>query len=138
MVPNGYELKGLESKELSYRLMGILFDVHNTMGGGYQEKYYQKAIKLSLIEGKIPFLEQVRADLIIKGQTIGRYYIDFVIDHKIVLEIKSRLNFSKRDVAQVLGYLRQSNLDLGILASFSTDGLKYKRLLRGFGNKFGN
>ncbi|OGC03656.1 hypothetical protein A2276_07305 [candidate division WOR-1 bacterium RIFOXYA12_FULL_43_27] len=123
-------------KELSYRIMGILFDVHNTMGGGYQEKYYQKAIKLSLVEQKIPFLEQVRTDLVVHGQIIGRYYIDFVIDHKVVLEIKSRINFSKRDIIQVLGYLRQSNLNLGILASFSTDGLKYKRILKGFENRF--
>jgi GxxExxY protein len=134
----GMEAKKIIHKELSYRLMGILYAVYNALGPGYQEKYYQKAIKLYLMKEQIPYLEQVRADLIIKGQVIGRYYIDFVIDHKIVLEIKSRLNFSKRDVLQVLGYLKQSGLELGILASFSTEGLKSKRILRGFGNKFGD
>jgi len=121
-------------KELSYKIMGILYDVYNSLGSGYQEKYYQKAIKLYLMKERIPYLEQVRADLIVKGQIIGRYYMDFVIDHKIVLEIKSRLNFSKRDILQVLGYLKQSNLELGILVSFSTEGLKSKRILRGFRN----
>jgi len=127
--------KKIIHKELSYKIMGILYAVYNTLGPGYQEKYYQKAIKLYLMKEQIPYLEQVRADLIIKSHIIGRYYIDFVIDHRIVLEIKSRLNFSKRDILQVLGYLKQSGLELGILVSFSNEGLKFKRILRGFGNK---
>lgn len=84
-------------KELSYKIIGILYGVYNKLGPGYQEKYYQKAIRMLLMQEKIPFLEQVRTDLVFGGQIIGRYYIDFVVGHKIVLEIKSRLNFSKKD-----------------------------------------
>ena len=125
-------MAGIIHKELSYKLIGILYDIYNNLGAGYQEKYYQKAIKLVLDKEKIPCLEQVRADLEIRGVNIGRYYIDFVIDHKIVLEIKISTNFSRRDVRQVIGYLRKSNLDLGILVTFAPGGLKFKRILRGF------
>lgn len=119
-------------KDLSYKIVGILYNIYNNLGAGYQEKYYQKAIKMVLEKEGIPCLEQVRTDLDIRGTTIGRYYIDFVIDHKIVLEIKVSTNFSRRDIRQVLGYLRKSGLELGILVTFATDGLKFKRILKGY------
>ena len=118
-------------KELSYDIVGILYDIFNKLGPGYQEKYYQKAIKTALDNEKIPYLEQVRADLEYKGRFIGRYYIDFVINHQIVLEIKISSNFSKQAIRQVLGYLRKSGLELGILATFGNEGLKFKRILKG-------
>jgi len=122
-------------KELSYRLVGILYKVYNALGSGFQEKYYQKAIGRILKKERIGFLEQVRADLEIEGVTIGRYYIDFVIDNKIVLEIKAKTFFSKRDIKQVLGYLKRSGIELGLLVAFSPDGLKFKRILRGHHKK---
>jgi GxxExxY protein len=119
-------------KDLSYKIIGILYEVYNNLGPGYQEKYYQNAIKMAFERAGIPFLEQVRADLDFKGRFIGRYYIDFVVDHKIVLEIKVSSNFSRRDIRQVIGYLKKSGLELGILASFAGESLKYKRILKGY------
>ncbi|MBU0573717.1 MAG: GxxExxY protein [Candidatus Margulisiibacteriota bacterium] len=117
--------------ELSYGIVGILFKVYNQMGGGYQEKYYQEAIKRELFINQIPFLEQVRCDFNYEGQLIGRYYIDFIIDHKVVLELKVTPAFAKKDIVQVLNYLRQSNLKLGILASLNRNNVFYKRILKG-------
>ena len=117
--------------ELSYKIVGILFKVYNQLGGGYQEKYYQKAIKRELFINDIPFLEQVRADFNYNGQLIGRYYLDFVIDHKIALEIKAAPVLLQKDIMQVLNYLKQSDLRLGILASLNRNNIYYKRILRG-------
>ena len=117
--------------ELSYKIVGILFKVYNQLGGGYQEKYYQQAIKRELFCSQIPFLEQVRADLNYNGRLIGRYYLDFIIDHKIVLEIKAVPAFSTKEIMQVLNYLKQTDLQLGILASLNRNNLFYKRILRG-------
>ncbi|MBU1026647.1 MAG: GxxExxY protein, partial [Candidatus Margulisbacteria bacterium] len=64
--------------ELSYKIVGILFKVFNKLGTGLQEKYYQKAIKLQMQQENIPFLEQVRIDIDLDRENIGRYYIDFV------------------------------------------------------------
>jgi GxxExxY protein len=118
--------------ELSYRVIGILYKIYNAMGAGFQEKYYQKAIRKVLEKERTPFLEQVRMDIDIEGAQIGRYYIDFVIDHKIALEIKARSFISQRDIRQILGYLKKSGLEVGLLAGFSSEGLKIKRLLRGY------
>ena len=117
--------------ELSYKIIGVLYAVYNQLGGGYQEKYYQKAIRKELFINQISFLEQVRTDFNYYGQRIGRYYIDFVIDHKIVLEIKTTPSFTRKEVMQVLNYLKQSNLQLGILASLNRNNIFYKRILKG-------
>jgi GxxExxY protein len=101
------------------------------MGAGFQEKYYQGAIRKVLEKERIPFLEQVRMDISIEGANIGRYYVDFVIDHKIALEIKARSFFAQKDIRQILGYLKKSGLEVGLLAGFSSDGLKIKRVLKG-------
>jgi len=118
--------------KLSYQINGVLFKIYNELGGGYQEKYYQRAIESEFKRENIKYRSQVKADLSFKDETLGRYFIDFVIDGKIVLEIKVTPFFSQRDIKQVLGYLNKSGLDLGILASFTKNGVKTKRILRGF------
>jgi len=117
--------------ELSYKIVGILYKVYNELGGGYQERYYQQVIKREFKEAQIPFLEQIRVDLDYNGLYLGRYYLDFVIDHKIVLELKVAPKFTQRDVMQVLGYLKKSGLELGILASLNRNSVIYKRILKG-------
>jgi len=118
-------------KKLSYLIVGVLFNVYNELGGGYQEKYYQRAIALELKKLKISFKEQALVNLNYRGENIGKYYIDFVIENKIVLEIKVTPRFYSRDIKQVLAYLKATGLPLGILASFSKKRLKFKRVLRG-------
>jgi len=117
--------------ELSYKLMGMLFAVHNDLGPGYREKHYQRALRKWFIKEKLSFQEQVRVD-IDKRDYVGTYYIDFVIDRKIVLEIKATPKLLRSHVLQVIRYLRETNIELGILATFSRDLLIYRRILRGF------
>ncbi len=122
-------------KELSFKVVGILFDIYKKLGGGFQEKYYQKAVKQALIENDIPYLEQVRVDLNYNGRFIGRYYLDFLIDSKFVLEIKSKNAITRTDIFQVLNYLKATNFDLGIIANFTREGVKNKRILRSISDK---
>lgn len=119
-------------EELSFKVIGILYKVHNTLGPGFQEKYYQKAISRVLDKEKIPYTEQAKFPIKLDGIDIGRYYVDFIIENKIVLEIKSKSFFSHRDIKQVLGYLKKSGIELGILAAFTSEGVKIKRILRGW------
>ena len=64
--------------ELSYKIIGVLYDVYNTLGFGYQEKYYYKAIKEELRNNKLTFKEQVHIPLQYKNVSIGKYFADFV------------------------------------------------------------
>lgn len=116
-------------KELSYKIMGILFSVHNQLGNRYQEKYYQRAIEEALKETNLEFKKEIEVDLKFNNKKIGKYFLDFLIENSIVLEIKAVPIFKPRDFTQVLAYLVAINLELGILANFGTDKLTYKRIL---------
>lgn len=115
--------------ELSYQIVGILFNVHNDLGFGYQEKYYQKAIALEFKKAGIKFQEQVSLPINFKDQKIGRYFLDFLVENKIVVEIKRHDQFHKRDIQQVYSYLKHFNLQLGILVSFTKNGVYFRRIL---------
>lgn len=115
--------------KLSYKLMGILFGIHRKLGNSYQEKYYQRAIEVALKKEKLPFEREFLINLKYEEEKIGKYYLDFVVDNKIALEVKT-VPFLKSDyIKQVLAYLDASKLKLGIIANFRTERLTFKRLV---------
>lgn len=115
--------------ELSYQVVGALFEVHNNLGSGHHEKYYQRALAKELNKRGLAFQEQVHTPLNFKDSNIGRYYIDFLVENKIVLEIKKGDRFSKQHINQTLTYLKTKNLKLGIIANFGQTGIKFKRII---------
>ena len=121
--------KTLIYPETSYKIVGILFNVYNELGFGYQEKYYYKAIREGLQKNGLSFQEQLPISIKYLDAKIGTYYIDFLVDNTVVLEIKQGERFLKKHFDQVLAYLKSTNLKLGILAGFTSNGIKFKRIL---------
>ena len=115
--------------ELSYKITGILFEVFNELGPGLQEKSYQKAIALLLNENNLKFKEQVYVPLKFKGEKVGCLYLDFLIEDKIILEIKKGDFFRKTNIKQIYEYLVATDLSLGIIANFTSGGVRTKRIL---------
>jgi GxxExxY protein len=115
--------------ELSYKIVGILFEIHTELGNRYQEKYYQRAVEVKLKKEKIPYIREIAVDLMIDGEKIGKYFLDFLIDGKIIVELKVKPTLMKNDFRQVSAYLKASKLKLGILVNFYGDSLEYKRIL---------
>ena len=109
--------------------MGILFEVYNELGYGFQEKYYERAIAKYFSITKLRFREQASYKIMFKGEIIGRYYMDFIVEDKIVLEIKKGNHFSKQNLDQVKAYLNAIGLKLAILANFTPNGVKFLRVL---------
>ena len=116
-------------KDLSYKIVGIMYEVFNELGSGYQEKHYERAIEKYFIKDKIKYLRQAPYILMFQGEKIGRYYLDFLVDDKIVLELKKGNYFSKNNINQIKGYLQATGKKLGILANFTSSGVKVKRVL---------
>ena len=116
-------------KELSYQIVGALFDAFKTLGSSYQEKYCQRAVEMFLTKRKIPFKREVPVKIIIENNLIGKHFLDFLIDDAIVLELKKGNKENMSDIKQVLMYLKTTGLKLGILAYFGSNGVKYKRII---------
>jgi len=115
--------------ELSYKIVGILFEVWREIGFSHKEKYIQQAVASAFKKNNISFEREVRADLKFKDDKIGVYFLDFLIENKIILEIKRKNYFSKHDIEQVYTYLRTTGLKLGIIAHFTRKGVEFKRIL---------
>ncbi|MEK7479482.1 MAG: GxxExxY protein [Patescibacteria group bacterium] len=124
--------KDLVYPELSYEVVGILFDVYNELGYGYSEKHYQRAMAESLRKRFIPFKEQVYVPLRFQGEIISKFFCDFVIDDKIIIELKREGRFSRQYVGQVNNYLKSSGVKLAILVNFGKDGVKIMRLVNAY------
>ncbi len=129
MNANALEKNKIIYPELSYKIVGILFKVHSELGNKYQEKYYQRAIAIELEKQGILFKKELMVDLMYDNEKIGKYFIDFLIEDLIVLEIKANINFRISDYKQVSAYLKSKDIKLGILANFRTEQLIYKRII---------
>ena len=115
--------------ELSYKIMGILFDVHNRLGGGFEEKYYQRAVEKLLKLNKLNFNRELKADISFEGDKIGKYFLDFLVENKIIVELKTVPELLPIHFRQIRNYLKVKRLRLGILVNFRTKRLTYKRIL---------
>lgn len=115
--------------ELSYKIMGALFKVHNELGPTLLEKYYQRAIAKELEKQGLKFNREVPIELAYNGESIGRYFLDFLVEDKVVLEIKAQRSYNPKFFKQVLAYLRSTHLPLAIIANFRRPKLEYKRVI---------
>ena len=115
--------------KLSYRIVGILYKVWDEIGWSHKEEYIQKAVAIALRKEEIPFKEQVKVELNFQDEKVGEYYLDFLINNRVVLELKRSNHFSKHDIEQILAYLKTSGHKLGILAHFTREGVRAKRIL---------
>lgn len=115
--------------ELSYSINGALFAVFKELGPGYQEKYYQRALVAEFRERNLAFNEQVKIPLTYKREDIGRYFLDFLVEEQVVLEIKRGDYFQKSTLNQVVAYLQATGCSLGLIANFTQNGVKVKRIL---------
>jgi len=121
--------KDLIYPELSYQVVGILFDVYNELGPGHREKYYQQAIALALKNSNIGFKKEVYIPVEYKTSKVGKYFLDFLIENKVVLEVKKGDYFPAGNIKQIDTYLKTTKLKLGILANFTNGGIKFKRIV---------
>jgi GxxExxY protein len=116
-------------KELSYNIIGCVYEMYNEVGYGYREKHYQKILAEIFKERKIYFKRELYGKIIFHNKIIAKYYLDFLIENKIVVELKVAEDFHNQHINQVLSYLKANNLKLGILVLITKSGVKYFRVL---------
>jgi len=116
-------------KKLSYEIIGVLFEVYNELGYGYKEGHYEKAIAKCFEEKGIEYKRQAMYKVKFKGENMGTQYLDFLVNDKIVLELKKGNYFSRKNIDQVKAYLKVTGKKLAILANYTPKGVKTMRVL---------
>lgn len=114
---------------LSYKVMGLMFKIHNELGSSLLEKYYRRAIERELYTSKLKFKREVPVELLYGGQSIGRYFLDFVVEDLLIIEAKAQQYYSPKFFKQALSYLNQTNKPLAIIVNFRGTNLRYKRVI---------
>ena len=122
-------------KDLSFLINGLLFEVHNEIGRFASEKQVSDLIEIKLKNAKLPYERELTLAPIHVEEIPGRHRVDFLIDNKIVLEIKYRKYLQREDYLQVKRYLNTLNIALGILVNFRDERLHPKRILNGGGKE---
>ncbi|MFP3897612.1 MAG: GxxExxY protein [Anaerolineales bacterium] len=115
-------------REISYRVMGAVFEVHNALGPGFAERIYEEALAQELMVRAIPFTRQQEVAVRYKGHVVGTHRLDLLIDEKIVLELKAVSALNDALKQQTLSYLKAAGLKLGILINFGTPRVEYVRI----------
>jgi len=116
-------------RDLTYKIIGALYEVHKELGSVHKEIIYHKAVAIELIDRKIDFVEEKSIDVKYKGQRIGVYRPDFIIEDKVILEIKVAPMITKSMQDQVYYYIKGAKYKLVLLANFGTSKVGIKRLI---------
>lgn len=117
-------------KQESYNIIGACMEVQKELGKGFSEIIYGDALEIEFKKQNINYEREVRFDIAYKGNLLPHYYFaDFVIDDKIILEIKAIEQLTSSHIKQTLNYLAAAKLKLGLLVNFGEDSLAYKRIV---------
>ena len=116
-------------KDEVFEIVGCAMAVLNELGCGYAEKIYENAMAVEFGNQQIPFVQQSSFDVIYKGKNVGHYVPDLVVRDEIIVELKTIESIGKNEVAQVLNYLKGTNLKVGIILNFKHSKLEWKRII---------
>ena len=117
--------------DLTEKIIGLCIEVHKTIGPGFPEKVYHNALKILFPKSDFEYDSEKKFNVIYLNEIVGKFRVDFVLNKKVILEIKAITgNLPEVFKAQVISYLKASDLEVGILVNFGNDKLNVKRLAR--------
>jgi GxxExxY protein len=121
----------LKYKDITEKIIGASFEVHKFLGNGFQEVIYQRALALELSQALLTYAREVEQEIFYKelSEPIGTRRADFVVEGKILVELKSLITLEDVHLAQVLNYLKAYKLEVGLLINFGSKSLTFKRLV---------
>ncbi|MDR1469517.1 MAG: GxxExxY protein, partial [Spirochaetaceae bacterium] len=124
-------------KDEVYAILGAAMNVHNELGSGFLEAVYQEALEKEFALQNIPSRKEFHLPIYYKKQLLVKQYIaDFFCYDKIIVELKALSKLNTEHYAQVLNYIKASNLELGLLINFGQSKLEYKRIIREHSRSF--
>ncbi len=116
--------------ELSFAVIGACFDAFNAIGPNQKERQYQRAVAQTLTKRNIRFVEQIHCPVRQDNKKVAAQYLDFLIEDKLVLELKVADRFRRADFDQANAYLATTGLNLALLVRFNFGGVTTRRVIR--------
>ena len=122
--------KQYKYSDLTGKIIGAAMQVHSTLGNGFQEVIYQRALTIEFDKQGISFQRELEMPIFYDGQQIGTRRVDFLVEHKVMVELKALTKLEEVHFAQTINYLEAYRLEIGLLINFGAKSLEFKRFIK--------
>jgi len=116
----------MEKDQLTFDIIGCAMKVHNTLGNGFHEVIYQRCLAIELERAGIEFGREVEQTIYYNGINVGTRRADFVVENKVIVELKALINLEDVHLAQAKNYVVAYKFEKGLLINFGATSLQYK------------
>ena len=118
----------MELNDVTYKVNGCAMTVHNKMGNGFQEVIYQRCLAIEFNKVNLQFGREVEQDIYYEGIQVGTRRADFVVEDRIIVEIKAVIRLEDVHLAQAKNYVVAYNFPVGLLINFGSSSLEFKKV----------
>ena len=118
----------MKYEEITQKIIGAAFKIHSTLGNGFQELIYQRALVIELQKSGLVFSREFEMPIYYDGVWIGTRRVDFLVEEKISVELKAVIKLEDVHLAQAMNYLEAYHLEIGLLINFGSKSMEFKRL----------
>jgi len=119
---------GLKHCDLTDRIIGVFYDLYNELGHGFLESTYSEAMALALTESGLANAREVPVPVWFRGRKVGQYFADLVVESPVLLELKVSRTLESAHEAQLVHYLKSTEIEVGLLFNFGPRP-QFRRLL---------
>ena len=116
----------IENDKLTYEIIGCATKVYNTLGNGFQERIYQRCLAIELQKSNLSFEQEVNQKIFYEGFDVGTRRADFIVENRVIIELKAVINLEDAHLAQTKNYLTAYGFEKGLLINFGSTSLQYK------------
>ena len=113
-------------EDITKRIIGCAMKVHSTLGNGFQEVIYQRALAIEMDYEGLQFEREKEMDIFYRDRNIGTRRVDFFVEEKIMVELKAIIELEDVHLAQAMNYLEAYNMEIGLLINFGSRSLQFK------------
>lgn len=119
-------------EDITGKILEASFEVSNELGNGYLESVYEKALLIALRQKGLTADNQVPLQVKFRGEIVGEFFVDILVENKVLIELKTATALTKENYAQTINYLKATGIEVGLLINFGAPKIEYRR----FNNKF--
>jgi len=114
--------------DITYKIIGCAMNVHNQLGNGFQEVIYQRCLEIEFQKVKLQFGREIEQEIYYDDQVVGTRRADFVVENKVIVEIKAVINLEDVHLAQAKNYVVAYDFPVGLLINFGSTSLDFKKI----------
>ncbi|MCO5290113.1 MAG: GxxExxY protein [Chitinophagaceae bacterium] len=118
----------MKHEDLTHKIIGCAMKVHSTLGNGFQEVIYQRALAIEMEKQGLGFKREMEMSIFYDGIDIGTRRVDFFVEDLVMVELKALIKLEEVHLAQAMNYCQAYNLPIGLLINFGSKSLEFKRV----------